>query len=227
MYRLIEPTAKFSTKDSNSDFIVFLTESDSIQQLDKKKNFSYTNDQFNFSIKESNVSIIDLFPEIIIPKNEINSSSENKRNVPQEEYLRENLTIKFLNLIKDEDFEFGFISRSEELVKHELSTNALATRNWLNEMFIRYFDNELVLIGILRIIARLDESIIFPQGQTLAIASLSHSNNEIKELGIRAFENWCSIDSLRILKTLDLNNTWLKDYVNEVISDHQIKLCLT
>jgi hypothetical protein len=225
MFKLIESTEKISTEESNNDFILTFTESDSIQQLEKKNNFFNANYLFDFSIKESNVSVVDLFPEILIPKYKITSSSENKKDAPRENYLRENLTTKFLNLIKDEDFEFGFISRSEELVKNELSINALATRNWLNEIFVKYFDNEVVVIGILRIIARFEERIIFPQGQTLALSALSHSNNEIKELGIRAFENWCSIDSLRILKTLDMNNTWLKDYVNEVISDHQIKLC--
>lgn len=225
MFKLIESTEKISTEESNNDFTLIFTESDSIQQSEKKNNFFNNNYLFDFSIKESNVSVIELFPKIVIPKNQITSSSENKNNVPRENYLREKLTTKFLNLIKDEDFEFGFISRSEELVRNELLINALATRNWLNEIFVKYFDNEVVVIGILRIVARFEESIIFPQGQTLAIAALSHSNNEIKELGIRAFENWCSMDSLRILKTLDMNNKWLTDYVNEVISDQQIKLC--
>ena len=129
--------------------------------------------------------------------------------------------------MKEEDFEFGYSTRSEEILNEQLKVNALATRNWLNEIFIKnFYADESIIIGIVRIIGRFSPEVIFPQGQTIALASLSHSNDEIKELGIRAFEQWGPIKSLNILKSLNVESTWLKEYVQDVISDFEEQLCL-
>jgi len=215
----------FSSEKTNDRLQWFFSESDSFQELKKKK--PKQKSQFDFFINESNVTDHNFIYELITSTIDTTSSSENKINGNREEYFRKNITPKFLSLIKEEEFEFGFISRSEELIKGQLQINALATRNWLNEIFINHFDDEIVLIGLLRIISRFDENIIFPQGQTIALAVLSHSNDEIKELGIRAFEKWCSVDSLNILKKLNLNSSWLQEYVNEVITDLEEQLCLS
>src|SRR5690554_582539 len=215
----------FSEEKTKDGLQWLLTESDPFQEFKKKKTLK--RNSFDFFINESNVTDHNFIYELLIPTIDTTSSSENKINGNREEYLRKNITPKFLTLIKEEDFEFGFISRSEELIKSQLKINALATRNWLNEIFINHFDNEVVLIGLLRIISRFEENIIFPQGQTIALAALSHSNDEIKELGIRSFEKWCSAESLNILKKLNLNSTWLQEYVNEVITDLEEQLCLS
>lgn len=214
----------FQSEKSNENLDWLISESNTFQEPKKKK--SVTKNQFDFFINESNVTDYNFIYEILIPTVDTTSSSENRINGNREEYLRKNITPKFLSLIKEEDFEFGFVSRSEELIASQLQINALATRNWLNEIFINHFDNEVILIGLLRIISRFDESLIFPQGQTIALAALSHSNDEIKELGIRAFEKWCSAESLSILKKLNLNSAWLQEYVNDVINDLEEELCL-
>lgn len=162
--------------------------------------------------------------EILIDLDE--DSTENKFNKARSNNLDKNYTRQFINLLKEEDFEFGYSTRSEEILNEQLKINALATRNWLNEIFIKNFYDQSIIIGILRIIGRFEPSIIFPQGQTIALAALSHSNDEIKELGIRAFEKWCSIESLEILKSLNVESDWLKEYIEDVISDFEEQLCL-
>jgi len=152
--------------------------------------------------------------------------TENDINNSREYFLNKNLSPELINLINEEDFEFGFISRSEELINNQLEINDLATRNWLNELFISNFNNDGILIGLLRIIGRFDQEIIFPQGQTMALAALSHRNDEIKELGIRAFENWASENSIEVLKNTNIELDWLNKYKNEVISDLENELCL-
>lgn len=153
-------------------------------------------------------------------------STENKLNKARSSNLDKNYTRQFIKLLKEEEFEFGYSTRSEEILNEQLKINALATRNWLNEIFIQNFQDQSIIIGILRIIGRFEPSVIFPQGQTIALAVLSHSNDEIKELGIRAFEKWCSIESLEILKSLNIESPWLKEYIKEVISDFEEQLCL-
>lgn len=151
--------------------------------------------------------------------------TENDINNSREYFLSEKVSPELINLINEEDFEFGFISRSEELINKQLEINDLATRNWLNELFISNFKNDGILIGLLRIIGRFDQEIIFPQGQTMALAALSHRNDEIKELGIRAFENWASENSIQVLKNTNLELDWLNEYKNNVIADLEVELC--
>ncbi|TVR82965.1 MAG: hypothetical protein EA412_01205 [Chitinophagaceae bacterium] len=154
-----------------------------------------------------------------------NDSTENKINSLRSRILDKKFTNDFLSILREEDFEFGFISRSEELLNEQLKINALATRNWLNELFIKHFSDEVIIIGILRIIGRFEPTQIFPQGQTIALAALNHSNDEVKELGIRAFEKWCNIESLEILKKIQVETIWLREYIEEVIKDFEEQLC--
>lgn len=152
-------------------------------------------------------------------------SAENTANKNREDYLNKYILPIFISLLREEDFEFGYITRSEEILRDQFKINALATRNWLNEIFLKYFNDEQILIGVLRIIGRFSEQMIFPQGQTIALASLCHKNDEIKELGIRAFEKWISYDSLNILSKIKTETHWLQEYVDQVILDLNEELC--
>ena len=167
----------------------------------------------------------DSFWSEILYSEDDDSSTENKINEARVKKLDNQLTQELIYLLKEEDFEFGYKTRSEQLITEQLQINALATRNWLNEIFLKYYSDETVIIGILRIIGRFDPLHIFPQGQTIALAALTHKNDEIKELGIRAFEQWCSVESLNILKKLDLEKNWLQEYVTDVINDFEEQLC--
>lgn len=178
----------------------------------------------NFEIEEKDSSFDKFWAEILASE-ESSTSTENKINESRIRKIDEQLTQDFIYLLREEDFEFGYKTRSEEIISEQLNINALATRNWLNKIFLNYYSDEIVIIGILRIIGRFDPIQIFPQGQTIALAALTHKNDEIKELGIRAFEQWCSIESLNILRKLDIEKAWLKDYVNDVIKDFEEQLC--
>ena len=213
----------FSSEKINDDSQWLFSGIDPFQETKEKKPVKIS--QFDFLVRESNISDNGFFYDLLTPTIDTTSSSENKINGNREDFLRINITPQFISLIREEDFEFGFVSRSEELIKEQFQINALATRNWLNEIFLKYFDDDYILIGLMRIISRFEESQIFPQGQTIALASLSHSNDEIKELGIRAFEKWCSRESINILKKLNFNSTWLQEYTNEVINDLEDQLC--
>lgn len=158
---------------------------------------------------------------------EISSSVENQLNSTRENVLREKLTLTLINTILEENFEFGYVSNSEKIIREQFKINALATRNWLSELFINHFNDITILIGLLRIIGRFEENIIFPQGHTIALAALNHKNDEIKELGIRAFENWSSENSIKVLKNIEISPQWLCDYKNQVIAELEEELCHT
>lgn len=152
---------------------------------------------------------------------EFDQSEENFFNKNRFEKLRLRFTEKLLTYFVDEDFEYGIKTKADILVKEQLAVNTLATKSWLNDIFVNNFANTNVLMGILRIIARIDYSVISPEGPTLAIAVLSHKDIEIQECGIRAFESWGTLECLKILLNIKTTTPWLMTYVNDVISDLQ------
>jgi len=153
----------------------------------------------------------------------ISSSSseidENYINRSRLKSLKKQFTKSLTSLILNEDFEFGVENRVDILVKNQMAINSLATKEWLNTIFVENFNNIPIIVGILRTIARIDYYEIYPEGQTIAIASLSHKNTEVQECGVRAFENWGTLQSLGILENLKVSTHWIQEYIDEVVSD--------
>ena len=144
---------------------------------------------------------------------------ENYINQKRLESLRTGFTDQLLNLICEDDFEYGIDTKADVLVRDQMKKNALATKSWLNSMFVENFANPTILVGLLRIVARLDYLDIYPEGQTMAVAGLSNSNVEVQECGIRAFESWTTLESLHVLENLSVSAGWLKEYVDQVVAD--------
>jgi hypothetical protein len=144
---------------------------------------------------------------------------ENYLNKARLRSLKRRFTRELLALIEEEDFEYGIETKTDMLVRHQMMLNALATKDWLNSIFVENFPNAPVLVGLLRIIARIDYFDIYPEGQTMAVAALSHSNIEIQECGVRAFESWGTLESLKILENLTVSTQWLQEYINQVVID--------
>ena len=87
--------------------------------------------------------------------------------------------------------------------------------------------DEKVLIGILRVLEYFNEKVFYPNSYTIALSSLVHKNDEIKEIAIRIFENWASINSYEVLKNVQIETPWLKSYIREVLKDLEEELCLS
>ncbi|AQQ72573.1 hypothetical protein SMSP2_02963 [Limihaloglobus sulfuriphilus] len=130
---------------------------------------------------------------------------------------KKKFTATLLQLIHDEIFEYGTLNSADSFVRESLKSNKFV-KEWINEIFLKHFSNIEIITGILKIISHITYSDIYPTGQTMAIAALSHKDIEVKECGIRAFENWDAIDSIDLLKKVDCQEEWLVDYLEEVIS---------
>jgi hypothetical protein len=154
--------------------------------------------------------------------------SENEINEQRLQYLKTKISPLFISLVKNEDFEFGQKSESIKLVENELEINKIATACWLNDLYLQYFlSDEKVLIGILRVIEYFDEGTLYPNAPTIALACLSHRSDEIKEIGVRIFENWGTLKSYETLKGVKTDTKWLQSYINQVIKDIETELCLS
>ena len=144
---------------------------------------------------------------------------ENYINRSRLKSLEKQFTNSLTSLILNEDFEFGVENRVDILLRNQMAINSLATKEWLNTIFVDNFKNIPIIVGILRTIARIDYYEIYPEGQTIAIASFSHKNSEVQECGVRAFESWGTLQSLEILENLKVSTHWIQEYINEVVSD--------
>lgn len=182
----------------------------------------------DFNLSDISFDFSDTFG-LSIPSNKEKTNyipSEKELIDERKNYLEMKLTPLLISLIKNEDFEHGKRSESIRLVEEQMNENKVVGQYWFNSLYIRNFTNDDILLGLLRIVEYLSEELLFPTGQTMAMASLVHANDEIKEQGIRIFENWCSIESYNILKSIKVDTKWLQDYINQVINDFESELCL-
>jgi len=184
----------------------------------------------NFSIKSKfeNKLANKLSPTNISIHNTEYAISENEIMEKRLEYLKNKVSPLFISLVKNEYFEFGQKSESIKIVERELKENRIATQNWLNDLYLQYFStDEKILIGILRIFEYFDEEVLFPASHMIALASIVNKSDEIKEIGIRIFENWGSIKSYETLKGIKTDTKWLQTYINQVVKDIERELCLS
>lgn len=151
-------------------------------------------------------------------------STENLANLSRLREYQEQFTQHLLMLIEESELEYGFDSALDVFLRNRLAENALATKEWLNSLFIQHIADPAVTTGILRTIAHLDYSEIAPEGPTMALAALANLNPEVRECGIRAFENWGTLECLYILRTVRCPEKWMQDYVNQVITDLEQEL---
>jgi len=170
---------------------------------------------FDSSIKEEIININQKTDLIFISS----GFDENVINKKRSLQLEKEFTQKLLHYLREDEFEYGFENRADLLVKNQMKNNLLATKEWLNKIYVNNFKNPEILIGILRLVARIDIDEISPEGKTMAIAALAHKNLEVQECGIRAFESWGTLDSLDILHNVKVQSEWLQDYLLQVIEN--------
>ncbi|GAB6394269.1 MAG: hypothetical protein MdMp024_0581 [Bacteroidales bacterium] len=153
----------------------------------------------------------------------ITKSKGNKVNDKRLKEFERKFAGHFISCILEEKFEYGIESKADILVKEQMRINASMTQDWLNRIYARHFQNQEILIGLLRVISRLDKEEIYPVGYAIARDSLNHKDEIVQETAIRAFESWGGKESLKILEKASVSSKWVKDYLNEVIADLKIE----
>lgn len=146
-------------------------------------------------------------------------SLENSLNRQRMDRFRAEFSAKLLKLLREQDFEYGVDTPADELVRKTFSENISIAKEWLNQLFVENYDDQTVLMGILRVLSHFEYQEVAPQGPTMALAALSNVSAEVRECGIRAFENWSTLESLEVLKNVKCEEEWLNDYLQQVIAD--------
>jgi len=154
----------------------------------------------------------------------VNINEENRKFV---DYIETKVQPIFYSLINTDDLDVDMQTPSEKILRELLSKNFSATITWFNNFFVSVYNSDKVLINILKILGNLEESLVKQFAIVIALSGFSHSNIEIREMSLRAFENWGSIDSLTTLKKQSLSPPWLEEYRVEVIRNIEEELCLS
>lgn len=147
------------------------------------------------------------------------SSSENDFNDVLLIRARLEFTSQLLAVLRQNSVEPGVVGPADSILRRSLSRNRSVTLAWLNDLFLENFNKSSLVADLLTLVGRLSYSDAKPNGITMAIAGLSHKDGVVKEAAIRAFEHWASPESLRILESVDLKETWLSEYLEEVKRD--------
>lgn len=223
----VNVSTDFSTKNSELLSEYFQDKRFYTTTLSSVTNFTSSNYVVNKTISNElflestygSANKFELSPIEVFENSSTDNSVENNLNYKRIQTLNVELSKKLLHLLREQEFEYGFNSPADEMVQKCLKENQVVTKQWLNQLFISNFSDPTVTVGLLRVISHLDYEQIAPQGPTMALAALSNRNSEIQECGIRAFENWVHPESLRILKEVHCHESWLEDYLKQVIVD--------
>lgn len=144
---------------------------------------------------------------------------ENQINDARLDNFRDHYEAEFLALLRTCEFEYGFESLADTFVEARLRESTFVTMHWISLLFVEQLSDPAVAIGILRVLAHLKYEQAYPLGLVIAIAATRHQNHEVQECGIRAFENWGTADSLKVLESLTFLEPWIQEYVNQVVDD--------
>jgi len=128
-------------------------------------------------------------------------------------------TNRFLQLIHETEFEFGFSNPADSYVREALDTYGPFAREWVNEVFLNNINDPFVTCSILRVIAHFDYLQMSPQGSTMVAACVAlYTDADVLECCVRCFESWASPKTLPILERISFSKDWLNEYLANVIS---------
>ncbi|OMD64650.1 hypothetical protein BSK62_16910 [Paenibacillus odorifer] len=188
-----------------------ITDYNKIHSPIHKNNIFIKEDRSQYSAKHSVNKRVRVHPSI----DEISTFLER-------DYIEESRLL--LGLLQKETFETGFSNQSEVYVRTLLKEAKIETLIWLNDLFIENIDHPNILVGILHILSHLSIDEVGKIGFTIALAATTHRAIEVKDYGIKVFENWRGRDSLKILKNLKYGEKWLQDYVMDLINEMEEEL---
>jgi len=150
----------------------------------------------------------------VLPKSQLHQQQVLDKNRKIKEFSSE-----FYRIIEHDHFEFGVTSNIERYVDNWIARDLKTTQLALAQIF---YENQLVekiSIGILKILAHVDASILSPTNRGIAMNALTLPSLEVRECAVRAYEYWEDPDFLVDLEIRQLEPAWLEEYKQTVITE--------
>ena len=142
-------------------------------------------------------------------------------------YLHANKESILLQKIMSEvSFEPDVINETITYFGTLLAYGDVAVVMWVSELFVSHYKYDKILKGLLYIAMYYNE--VFVNYNTMmALAAISHKSPEVRELPIRVLESNCNMVNYEALLMINVQEQWLKEYVQDVIRDFKKELCLS
>lgn len=119
---------------------------------------------------------------------------------------------EFVKTANSEHIEYGYGSASEQLLERFFQQYKSRTGAIIQHIYVRESGNPTVLISLLKAVSNFEYFQVYPHAQMMALAALSNVSLEVREAGIRAYENWENPDGLIALKAAETPWDWLESY---------------
>lgn len=148
----------------------------------------------------------------------VESLSINEQNDQDLKYFKKKYTNELIQLIKTEDFEYGFISESQELILKLMRKNKFALMEFLSDILTQNFNSPQIVLGIIRCLGALDNEEITKTAYTIVATCINYRNIEVQDASVRALESWGTFEALELLRLIKVEPDWLKEYVHSVIN---------
>ena len=135
--------------------------------------------------------------------------------------LREEYYELFLNTIRQEELEEGYLSKSE--IMYEKITQEygyVLASNFINDIYKYGIQkNDLkILLSVLKLISNISNENEINNFSIIAISLFNYNNVEIIDSAIACFEKWARKSDAELLKNFKSpDEEWLKDYYNKTI----------
>ena len=125
----------------------------------------------------------------------------------------------------EEPIEDGVGHPAEELISDVMQEDRSFCLDGLSRILIELYDRRTSLCAsVLRCIGRLEKRQAGQWGLQVVDDALNKSDVEVREAAIRALESWGGSDALDLLREYRETESWLSDYVRQVIADLESEL---
>lgn len=124
---------------------------------------------------------------------------------------------RIANSINTCDFSDGINNDVTEEILSFFNMNFAVACTWLNKLFTKYQDNQLVISGILRAISFLNPKSYSDFLMPIVRAGLSDKSALVQESALSVIDHWGTESCVSALSNMHFSTTWLNDYAKSLI----------
>jgi hypothetical protein len=124
-----------------------------------------------------------------------------------------------LRKVKSSDFESGYFSVADEYLEMVIENIGPICFRWIYELYQEKYEDEQFIEKLIGILCHVPADKITTECIKIVSDSINRKSHGIKEMAVRAFENWEYTDAIPILENTHFDNYFLENYLQVVIQD--------
>lgn len=156
-----------------------------------------------------------------------NIPANNATSLPPEIRNNNDLLIKerLIAIIQSCYFESGIWTEADEYFDRLKNSrgDSVNSLGLLADVVNHNLSNDHILEGVLHILSNYSYAELDPYGITISLACAVNHSPVIQDLLISCFEKWEAVEAIDILQKLELEDSWLAEYRDEVVAQLKSK----